>query len=155
MLTATVAATGAAATHFHVYESLPGCLPEAGPQVTTDASEALDALAHMLADWSETVELEDHDATYAAAVAEIYCTCPQHGRSAEHYDALVHLEEGEGLSETAGSQEFEITVCSERDCLKYCPDDECRTIAPVGVMDTRCWCCGAGYVPWAACPWLT
>jgi hypothetical protein len=143
-----------AVRHFHVCESQAGCLPETEPYVTDDAPLALDALAHLLTDWAETREPDDSDATHTEAVAEIYCVCPQRGHSAEHHDALARLEQGQNICETTGLRVFEIAVCTERDCLKYCPADDCRTVTDVTEIDTRCWCCGAHYVPWDACPWL-
>lgn len=146
--------TVAAVTHFHVSDAQIGCLPETDPWVTDDPVPALDALAHLLSDWAEATEPDDPDAAGVDAVAEIYCACPGRGHSAEHADALAHLERGEDLCEAAGLRVFEITLCTERDCLKYCPADGCRTVACVTDTDTRCWCCGADYVPWDRCPWL-
>lgn len=39
---------------------------------------------------------------------------------------------------------FEIAACAERDCLKYCPAGDCRTVT----SDTWCWRCGTAYLPW-------
>jgi hypothetical protein len=152
----TPAAT--AVTHFHVCESDAGCLPETEPQVTCDAELALDALAHLLAEWASGQDGQDNecddDAAYAAAAAETYCGCPPHGGSADHADALARLSQGEHICETAGRREFEIQVCRQRDCLKYCPAGGCRTVTSVTDLDAWCWCCGSAYVPWDSCPWL-
>jgi hypothetical protein len=153
---APAAATIAAVRHFHVSDSRAGCLPEAEPYVTDDAPLALDALAHLLSDWAESTDPTDpdDDAVCAATVAEIYCLCPERSHSAEHGDALARLERGQSVCEYAGLRVFECAVCDELDCLKYCPAGDCRTVTGVTDTDTRCWCCGACYVPWDACPWL-
>jgi hypothetical protein len=148
------ARTVTAVTHFHVHESDAGCLPESEPYVTEDATLALDALAHLIADWSETTEPDDEDGVAAAAVSATYSCCSERGDSAEYGDALAHLERRQGICETAGRRAFEIAVCTDRDCLKYCPIDGCRTVTCVTDTDTRCWCCGVYYTPWDACPWL-
>ncbi|TDD29622.1 hypothetical protein E1287_30545 [Actinomadura sp. KC06] len=135
-------------------DAYAGCLPETEPIVTDDPVLAMDALAHLLSDWAEATEPDDSDATGAAAVAEIYCSCPGHGHSAEHSDVLARLERGADLSETAGLRVFEIAVCVQLDCLKYCPVSDCRTVASITEVDARCWCCGADFVPWDGCSWL-
>jgi hypothetical protein len=140
--------------HFHVSDTQVGCLPETDPWVTDDPVLALDALAYLLSDWAETTEPDEPNARWAEAVAEIYCACSVSGRSAEHADALAHLERGDDLCEAAGLRVFKIEVCAERDCLKYCSADDCRTVAAATDTDTWCSVCGTNYVPWDRCPWL-
>jgi len=146
--------TVTAVRHFHVLEADVGCLPESAPYVTDGAQLALDALAHLMSDWAETQEPDDPDAVAAVAVAEMYCACRPHG-STDHDEALTRLEQGRKIGETAGLRVFEIAVCTERDCLKYCPDDDCRTVTSTTDLDTRCWSCGSPYEPWDSCPWIT
>ncbi len=146
-----------AVTHFHMCESDTGCLPETDPHITSDAELALDALAHLMAEWSSSHDdpgAGQEDTAYAAGAAETYCGCPPHGTSAEHADALARLSQGRNVCETAGQREFEIQVCRQRDCLKYCPSGHCRTVTAVTDQDAWCWCCGAAYVPWESCLWL-
>lgn len=152
---ATTPAT--AVRHWHVCESGPGYLPESEPFCATDAEMALDALAHLLSDYSATLDIdfpddEDSDAAYADAVSEIYCGC-RSGTSPEHGDALIRVDNG-GLSETIDNRDFAITLCHERDCLTYCPDPVCGTVAPITDSDPWCWCCGTRYVDADNCPWL-
>jgi hypothetical protein len=141
--------------HWHVTESDAGCLPEVEPSMSTDAGLALDALAHLLEEWANTCpDPEDPEAVYADGIAEHYCTCRSGGRSAEHHDAMRAVEDGQGICEQIGHRVFELTSCREKDCLKYCPDTDCGTVAPVTDTDLRCWCCGTRYVDWETCGWL-
>lgn len=141
--------------HWHVTESNAGCLPEADPYTSDHPWLALDALAHLLSEWAQTCpDPEDGDALYADGLAEQYCTCRQGERSAEHHDAITAVYDGRGICEQIGHRVFELAVCEEKDCLKYCPDPECGTITPMNDTDTRCWCCGTPYVDWEKCPWL-
>jgi hypothetical protein len=145
-----------AVRHWHVTESDAGCLPEAEPYTSDDGALALDALAHVLADWAQTCpDPDDPEACYAEGIAEQYCTCRQGERSAEHHDAMTAVTDGRGMCEQIGHRVFELTPCTEKDCLKYCPDAECGTVTPITDTDTRCWCCGASYIGWAECDWLT
>jgi hypothetical protein len=146
-----------AVTHFDVCESDAGCLPETDPYVTSDAGLALDSLAHLMADWSNSHDdpgAEQEDTAYAVGAAETCCGCPPRGTSAEHSDALARLSEGRNVCETAGQREFEIQVCRQHDCLKYCPSGHCGIVTAVSDPDAWCWCCGAAYVLSESCPWL-
>jgi len=139
-------------THYHVTESTSGCLPEAGPYLTDDPGLALDMLAQMLGSYAET-ETAEPDARQAAALADQY----QSARGDNHEDpaeALGRLHAGHGICRAIGLREFEVQVCGDRDCLKYCPGGDCATTTPVTDTNPWCWCCGKRYVPWDACPWL-
>jgi hypothetical protein len=140
--------------HYHVSEADAGCLPDAEPYVTDDAPLALDALAHLMSDWAHEADPDEPDSAGVAAIAEIYCLCPGRDKSAEHRDALALLAAGHGITETAGQRVFEIAPCTERDCLKYCPQAGCRTVTCANGTDNRCWSCGDAYVTWDVCPWL-
>lgn len=145
MSTADVTTTTSSRTvrHWHVTESSPGCLPESVPYTSDCADLALDTLAHVLMDYADT--LDGEDGSYAAAVGEIYCTCRSDGRSAERWES-VDIAERAGLSEIIAGRCFELTPCAEAGCLKYCPNAECGTVAPITEEDDRCWCCGSRYV---------
>ncbi|TDB89134.1 hypothetical protein E1264_09185 [Actinomadura sp. KC216] len=137
--------------HYHVYDSSLGCLPESDPYVTDDPSDAVERLASLLADGGESDDTTD--GAHAAEVAAAY-RAPNQDASGKGHIALNRLECGHEVCEIVGSRSFEIAVCDERDCLRYCPDDRCRTVTPVTDPDPWCWCCGTPYVPWDACPWL-
>jgi hypothetical protein len=139
--------------HYHVAESTVGCLPEADPYLTSDPGLALDILAQMLASWGES-DACDQDAGRAAELAGLCQADPERGECPEHDDALTRLTRGQGICHTVGLREFEIQACPERDCLKYCPAGDCRTVTSVNDTDPWCWCCGKTYVPPDACPWL-
>jgi hypothetical protein len=144
-----------AVRHWHVIESDAGHLPETEPDTCDDGMLALDALAHQIKDWAQAQpDPEDLAATAAEGVAEIYCTCRAEGRSAEHRDAVSRVESGRGVSEQFDQRVFELTPCTEYDCLKFCPDAECGTFTPITDLDDRCWCCGATWVDREACGWL-
>lgn len=143
--------------HWHVTKSLPGYLPESDPITCTDAEGALDALAHELDDYADSFDDQatvDDDVTLASALKEIYCTCRQGERSAEHHDALIAINDGRGICNYVGTLVFELSPCSEHDCLKYCPDAECRNVAGIEDQDHACWVCGAEYVAHDACTWF-
>jgi hypothetical protein len=140
-----------AVQHYHVYDSALGCLPESDPYVTDDPADAVETLAGLLADWSESDDTAD--GAHAAEVAASYRT-PDQEASGKGDVALNRLEHGHEVCEIIGPRAFEITVCDERDCLRYCPDDRCRTVTTVTDPDPWCWCCGTPYVHWDACPWL-
>ena len=117
--------TAGSVRHWHVTESGAGYLPEAEPCTSDDSAVALDVLAHLLADWSETCDDPtdpdpdpdpDPDAAYAAAIAEHYCTCRPGERSAEHHDALAAVDDGRGICEQIGHRVFELTPCTGTDC---------------------------------------
>lgn len=159
--TSAVSATNAVkievVAHWHVTESDVGCLPEAEPYTSDSGELALDVLAHLLDDWSNSYDdPEDADSVRAAGLAESFCTCRDRDRerSDTHLDALAAVADGRGICEYIGLRVFELKPCSEKDCLKYCPDAECGTVTPVTEVDTRCWCCGATYVSWEDCDWL-
>jgi hypothetical protein len=125
--------------------------------VSTLGDVALDALAHMLQDHSASYEDQtDSDSVYAEARYEQLCTCTDHERTRSdmHNDALAAVERGNGITELIGYSEFVLRPCSDGDCLKYCPDPECGSVAPIDDTDHKCWCCGKRYVPWDACAWL-
>lgn len=145
--------------HWHITASAAGCLPEVEPVTIDDGELALDALAHLLADWAQTCDdrddcAEDGDAVYAEGRAEQLCTCRTGPRSAEHHDALGWVEDGRGVCEQIGDRVFELMPCQDTGCLKYCPDADCGTVTPIGDVDTCCWCCGARYVDAGTCGWL-
>lgn len=150
-------ATGAtsAIRHFHVIEAAPGCLPETAPSVTDNPAIALDTFVDLLDGWSQSLPPSDRDGACAAVLADRYRPSDNEGDSAAYDGALADLDHGHGVHEIVGFREFEIATCDERDCLRYCPDTECRTVAPVADVETRCWCCGTPYVSWERCPWLT
>jgi hypothetical protein len=139
-------------THYHVTESNIGCLPEAEPYLTDDPGLALDMLTQLLSSWAET-EASDQDARHAAEIAEQYRASPEDRFGDGPADALARLPRRLGICHAVGLREFEIQVCAEHDCLKYCPDADCRTVTSVTDIDPWCWCCGKPYVPWDACPW--
>lgn len=139
----TTATSPRTVRHWHVTESSPGRYPDPVPYTTDCADMALDTFAHVLMDYSDT--LDGEDGAYAAAVGEIYCTCRSDGRSADHWDS-VNAAERIGLSEIIAGRCFELTPCQEADCLKYCPDPDCGTVASVTDPDDQCWCCGSRYV---------
>jgi hypothetical protein len=140
----------AAVTHYHVTESTAGCLPEAEPYITDDPGLALDMLALLLECWAET-DADGPEAREAVALAGLYRDSSSSGNPAE---ALDRLSAGRGICHTVGLREFEVQVCGERDCVKYCPDGSCATTTPVTDTDPWCWCCGKRYVPWDDCTWL-
>jgi hypothetical protein len=141
-------------THYHVTESNVGCLPEAEPYLTDDPGLALDMLAQLLSSWAET-ETAEPDARQAVALADLYRASPGDSSRGDPAETLARLPAGRGgICHAVGLREFEIQVCGERDCLKYCPDGSCTTTTPVTDTDPWCWCCGRPYVPWDACPWL-
>lgn len=145
----------AVARHWHISESGAGYLPESEPYTTNDSESALDFLAHELDEWANSHDNPEHPhALYAAGVAEIYCTCRDGARSAEHHDAVTAVEDDEGICEQIGRRVFELAPCADKDCLKYCPDADCGTVSPITDSDTRCWACGATYVPWDEGDWL-
>lgn len=138
--------------HYHVIESNAGCLPEAEPYLTDDPGLALDMLAQMFTSWAET-DASGQDATQAAALAGL-CQASPGDRGEAGRDALARLSRGHGICHAVGLREFEIQVCQERDCLKYCPAGDCRTVTAVTDPDPWCWSCGTSYAAWDACPWL-
>lgn len=144
-----------AVRHWHVIESEAGYLPEAEPIFCDEVMSALDALAHQIKDWATAhPDPEDREATAAEGVAEIYCTCRSDGRSAEHHDAVAAVERGCGITEQFDQRVFELTACTEYDCLKFCPEADCGTFVAITETDPSCWCCGARYVDWESCGWL-
>lgn len=64
------------------------------------------------------------------------------------------MEHGYGITEQFDHRLFELTPCTDHDCLKFCPDAECGTFTPVTEPDQRCWCCGTRYVDAESCGWL-
>jgi hypothetical protein len=90
----------------------------------------------------------------AAALADLYQSAQADNRE-DPAEALGRLPAGRGICHAISLREFEVQVCGERDCLKYCPDGSCATTTtPVTDTDPWCWCCGKPWVPWDACPWL-
>jgi hypothetical protein len=142
------------ATHYHVTESDAGCLPEAEPYITDDPGLALDMLAQLLTGWVETASAEP-EARQAAALADQCQPSSGHNSQDNPADVLGQMRAGGGVCHAIGLREFEIQVCGDRDCLKYCPDATCATTTPATDADPWCWCCGKRYLPWDACPWLT
>ncbi|GAA4100958.1 hypothetical protein [Actinomadura miaoliensis] len=151
MTTTTSASPVRSVRHYHVSEFTLGCLPEAEPYVTDDPALAVDALASLLEGRDETAD--PSDAVQAAERAAIYQS-QRSGFHGGHDGALAHLEQGQEVCEIVALRAFEIAVCDDRDCLRYCPSHKCRTVVPVTDFDPWCWCCGTAYVPADACPWL-
>jgi hypothetical protein len=145
--------------HYHITESLPGYLPESDPRLATDPEDALDAVADLLTDWADANDPDDDDpdgvgdeeVTAALGTAELYRAG---GSSAEHGDLLARLARHGGVAEYVGNRVIEARTCTDRDCLKYCPAEDCRTVAEITDTDHRCWCCGTRYVGAEDCAWL-
>jgi len=154
--------TGEAAAvpvHFHITESFPGYLPESDPRLATDPDSALEVVAELLAEWAEAHDgigddpdgVGEEEVTGAWGTAELYRAG---GSSAEHADLLARLDRHGAVAEYVGNRVIEARACSDRGCLKYCPDGDCRTVAEITDADQWCWCCGARYVPAEDCAWL-
>ncbi len=146
--------------HYHITESFPGYLPESDPRLATDPEDALDAVADLLTEWADANDdphdddpdgVGDEEVTAALGTAELYRAG---GSSAEHGDLLARLARHGGVAEYVGNRVIEARTCTDRDCLKYCPQAECRTVAEITDPDHRCWCCGTRYVSAEDCAWL-
>src|SRR6266498_4076333 len=62
-------------------------------------------------------------------------------RSPEHADLLAQLDRHRGLAEYVGDRVIEARACHDRECLKYCPERECRTVTDITDPDLWCWTC--------------
>lgn len=77
-------------------------------------------------------------------------------RHLEDYEAAItRLRTGGDLADTAGGVECQVISCRAQECLRFCPDADCRTVVAVDAADPWCWVCGADLVSFEACQWLS
>ena len=128
-------------THYHVTDSVAGYLPEAEPYVTTDSEMAVDVMTDLLHSRTGTQEPDRGKVASAQPVdvrGELFARLEQHGAVCEY----------------VGDRAVEVMACTDSDCLKYCPANDCRNATDVADVDAWCWVCGARYVAADACDWL-